>query len=146
MWFCTVKTKELSQKLREDIISFHTRAEIWLRDLSHCVTQKDLYDDLMKAGTNITVPTIRRSFNNQRPYCWTPYHTLLLTKLHKKGWLENVGGNLNRTLEFWDTVLWSNNTKLKLFGYMDQWFYWHKKGKAYDKRNILFTWSGKEVG
>lgn len=37
--------------------------------------------------------------------------------------------HLDRPAEFWESVLWSEKTKLELFGPMDQRDVWQKKGK-----------------
>jgi len=37
--------------------------------------------------------------------------------------------------KFWDSVLWSDETKLDLFGPMDQHYVWRKKNEAYAENN-----------
>lgn len=65
-------------------------------------------------------------------------HATLDHEAHE-GRLEYARRNLDRPAEFWDTVLWSDETKLELFGHMDQRFVWRKKGKAYDMKNTIPT-------
>ena len=46
---------------------------------------------------------------------------------------------MDRTAEFWEAVLWTDETKLELFGHMDQWYIWREKGLAYDQKNPICT-------
>ena len=41
------------------------------------------------------------------------------------------------TTEFWETVLWTDETKPELFGHMDQQYVWRLKGQAYDQKNTI---------
>lgn len=40
---------------------------------------------------------------------------------------------------FWRHVLWSDGTKIELFGHNDQCYIWRTKGKAYKPRNTIPT-------
>lgn len=42
-----------------------------------------------------------------------------------------------KTSEFWETVLWSDETKLEMSEHMDQWYIWYAKGQAYDQVSII---------
>uniref|UniRef100_A0A8C5LSG7 Transposase n=1 Tax=Leptobrachium leishanense TaxID=445787 RepID=A0A8C5LSG7_9ANUR len=42
-------------------------------------------------------------------------------------------------IKFWDSVLWTDETKLELFGPMDQRYVWRRKNKAYEEKNNLPT-------
>ncbi|KAL0152022.1 hypothetical protein M9458_052667 [Cirrhinus mrigala] len=182
------KTKELPQKLREEIISSHLKGlgykkiskrfniprdtigsiirkfktygtaanlpgrgrklTISSRALSNLsrtakknsrVTARQLQDDMMKAGTSASVATIRRALNNQGLHGRTPRRTPLLTSRSIRSQLEYARRNLDKTTEFWETVLWTDETKLELFGHMDQRYVWRAKGQAYDQKNTIPT-------
>uniref|UniRef100_A0A3Q3KB45 Uncharacterized protein n=1 Tax=Monopterus albus TaxID=43700 RepID=A0A3Q3KB45_MONAL len=160
------KTKELPQKLREEIISSHLKGlgykkiskrfniprdttgriirkfktygtaanlpgrgrkpTISSRALSNLVrtamknprvTARQLQDDMMKAGTSASVETIRRALNKQGLHGWTPIHTPLLTTRNINSQLEYARRNLDKTTEFLETVLWTDETKPELFGH-----------------------------
>lgn len=182
------KTKELPQKLREEIISSHLKGlgykkiskifniprdtigsiirkfktygtaanlpgrgrkpTISSRALSNLVrtakktprvTARQLQDDLMKAGTSASVATIRRALNKQGLHGRTPRRTPLLTSRNIRSRLEYARRNLDKTTEFWETVLWTDETKLELFGHMDQRYVWRAQGQAYDQKNTIPT-------
>ncbi len=40
-------------------------------------------------------------------------------------------------MEFWKNVLWSEVTKLGLFGFVDQGYVWCIKGKAYEQKKTI---------
>ena len=44
---------------------------------------------------------------------------------------------MDKPTEFWVTVLWTDETKLELFGRMDQRYVWRVKGQAYDQKNTI---------
>lgn len=179
-----VKTKELPQELREEIISLHLKGSGYkkisknlnvskttigsivrkfqaygaaanlpgrgrkpkisnkcLRNLirktkkNPFISLKDLQDDLMKAGTYVSVTTIRRSLNNQITKTnQITKHMPLLTKQHNKG-LEYARTNLEKSPEFWGTVLWSDVTKMELFNHMDREFVWCSTSNNETKRD-----------
>lgn len=74
----------------------------------------------MKAGTSDSVATKRRALNKQGLHGRTPRRTPLLSMWNIKGRLEYARRNLDRT------VLWTDETKLELFGHMDQRYVWRK--------------------
>jgi len=43
---------------------------------------------------------------------------------------------LNKQQKFWDSVLWSDKSKLELIGPMDQWYVW-RKNEAYAEKNTV---------
>ena len=69
----------------------------------------------------------------------TPRRTPLLTHKYKKARLYYAQENLNKPQKFWNTILWSDETKLELFGAMDQRYIWRKKNEAYVEKNTLPT-------
>ncbi len=61
----------------------------------------------------------------------------LLTKQNIKGRLENAKMYLDRPVEFWNIFLWSDVTQLELFGPINQWNVWSKKGKVNEQKNTI---------
>ena len=94
-------------------------------------------DDVMKAAS---VAAIRRALNKQGLHGQTQRHAPLSTTRNIKGGLEYARRNLDRTAEFWERVLWADETELELFGHGDQQYVWHEKGR------IPSPQRGMEVG
>ena len=103
------------------------------------VTAKELQKDLAATGIEVSVHTARRTLHAEGFHARTPRRTPLLTHKHKKAPLYYAQGNLNKPQKFWNTILWSDETKLELFGAMDQRYIWRKKNEAYVEKNTLPT-------
>lgn len=103
------------------------------------LTAKDLQQDLAAAGTEVSVSTVRRILNAEGFHARSPRRTPLLTQRHKKSRLQFALNYINKPKRFWDSVLWSDETKVELFGPMDQRYVWRKKNEAYAEKNTLPT-------
>lgn len=183
-----VKTKEWTQKFREEIIELHKKgngykkisrlmnisrntvgsiirkfkatgtvatqhgrgrkkkvspaAARFLRrqvDRNPRMTAKGLKEDLAVAGTDVSVDTVRRTLRAEGLRTRTPRRTPLLKPHHKKSRLQYAKTNLSQPQKFWDKVLWTDETKLELFGPMDQRYVWRKEREAYVEKNTLPT-------
>uniref|UniRef100_A0A8C5PDE5 Transposase n=1 Tax=Leptobrachium leishanense TaxID=445787 RepID=A0A8C5PDE5_9ANUR len=96
------------------------------------VTAEELRKDLSDVGTEVSAQTIRRTLRNEGLHARTPRRTPLLSPKNKKS-------RLHKPQKFWDSVLWTDETKLELFGPMDQRYVWRRKNKAYEEKNTLPT-------
>lgn len=103
------------------------------------LTAKDLQEDLAAEGTDVSTTTVRRTLHSEGLHARTPRCTPLLTTRHKKGRLQYAQNHLSKPQKFWDTVLWTDETKLELFGTMDHRYVWRKKSTAYNEKNTLPT-------
>lgn len=89
----------------------------------------------MKAGTSASVATIRGALNKLGLHGQTP----LLTTWNIKDRLKYAKRNLDKTTAFYETVLWTYETKLELFGHTDQRYVQRAKGQACDQKNNIRT-------
>ncbi|KAI4904395.1 hypothetical protein NFI96_007379 [Prochilodus magdalenae] len=103
------------------------------------VTAKELKKDLSDVGTEVSAQTIRRALHNEDLHARTPRRTPLLTPKNKKSRLQYAKSHVDKPQRFWDSVLWSDETKLDLFGTMDQRYVWRRKNQAYEQKNTLPT-------
>ncbi|KAI4893104.1 hypothetical protein NFI96_020620, partial [Prochilodus magdalenae] len=112
------------------------------------VTAKELKNDLSDVGTCTISSTIRREWlatgtegTHRMPdlHARTPRRTPLLTPKNKKSRLQYAKSHVDKPQRFWDSVLWSDETKLELFGTMDQRYVWRRKNQAYEQKNTLPT-------
>ena len=92
---------------------------------------KHLQQDVVAAGTEVSVSTVRRMLNAEGLHAWTPRRTPLLTQKHKKSRRQFAKNNINKPKRFWDSVLWSDETKLELLGPMDQRYVWRRRNEAW---------------
>ena len=56
-----------------------------------------------------------------------------------KSWFQFAKNYINKTERFWYSVPWSEETKLELFGPVDQRHVWRRKSEAYSKKNTMPT-------
>ncbi len=96
-------------------------------------TREDLVNDLKAAGTIVTKKTIgntlRRGGLKSCSACKVP----LLKKAHVQARLKFA----NDSEENWVKVLWSDETKIKLFGINSTRRVWRKRNAAYDPKNTI---------
>uniref|UniRef100_A0A8C5PFS3 Transposase Tc1-like domain-containing protein n=1 Tax=Leptobrachium leishanense TaxID=445787 RepID=A0A8C5PFS3_9ANUR len=103
------------------------------------VTAEELRKDLSDVGTEVSAQTIRRTLHNEGLHARTPRRTPLLSPKNKKSRLQYAKSHVDKPQRFWDSVLWTDETKLELFGPMDQRYVWRRKNKAYEEKNTLPT-------
>uniref|UniRef100_A0A8C5PU37 Transposase Tc1-like domain-containing protein n=1 Tax=Leptobrachium leishanense TaxID=445787 RepID=A0A8C5PU37_9ANUR len=103
------------------------------------LTAEELRKDLSDVGTEVSAQTIRRTLRNEGLHARTPRRTPLLSPKNKKSRLQYAKSHVDKPQKFWDSVLWTDETKLELFGPMDQCYVWRRKNKAYEEKNTLPT-------
>uniref|UniRef100_A0A8C5QEC7 Transposase n=1 Tax=Leptobrachium leishanense TaxID=445787 RepID=A0A8C5QEC7_9ANUR len=103
------------------------------------VTAEELRKDLSDVGTEVSAQTIRRTLRNEGLHARTPRRTPLLFPKYKKSRLQYAKSHVDKPQKFWDSVLWTDETKLERFGPMDQRYVWRRKNKAYEEKNTLPT-------
>uniref|UniRef100_A0A8C5M1X5 Transposase n=1 Tax=Leptobrachium leishanense TaxID=445787 RepID=A0A8C5M1X5_9ANUR len=95
--------------------------------------------DLSDVGTEVSAQTILRTLRNEGLHARTPRRTPLLSPKNKKSRVQYAKSHVDKPQKFWDSVLWTDETKLELFGPMDQRYVWRRKNKAYEEKNTLPT-------
>ena len=103
------------------------------------VTSKALLDALSKSGTNISRQTLQRILHKEGLRGCKPRKSPLLTARHRKARVAFAKAHLDKDPSFWSSVLWSDETKMELFGHRDVAFVWRKKGQAFNPSNTLPT-------
>uniref|UniRef100_A0A8C5WII5 Transposase n=1 Tax=Leptobrachium leishanense TaxID=445787 RepID=A0A8C5WII5_9ANUR len=103
------------------------------------VTAEELRKHLSDVGTEVSAQTIRRTLRNEGLHARTPRRTPLLSPKNKKSRLQYAKSHVDKPQKFWDSVLWTDETKLELFGPMDQRYVWRRKNKVYEEKNTLPT-------
>ncbi len=90
------------------------------------LTSKDLKDNLEQSGVMVSTSTIRRTLNQAGLHGRRPKKTLLLKKRHTKERLIFAKEYLNKPQSFWENVLWTDETKIELFGNLHQQFVYRR--------------------
>ena len=99
-------------------------------------TAKDLVKMLEETGTKWSISTGKRVLYRHTPRGHSARKKLLLQNRHKKAILQ-FG---DKDPSFWRNVLWSDETKIELFGHNDHCYVWREKGEAFKPKNTIMLW------
>ncbi|KAK3518577.1 hypothetical protein QTP70_004094 [Hemibagrus guttatus] len=103
------------------------------------VTTKAILMNLGSAGGNISRQTVQRTLHTTGFHGRKPRRTPLLQIRHTKAHLAFANAYLDKEEDFWSSVLWSDETKIELFGHNDVAFILCKKGEAFNPKNTIPT-------
>ncbi|KAK3525993.1 hypothetical protein QTP70_011807 [Hemibagrus guttatus] len=103
------------------------------------ITTKAILMNLGSAGGNISRQTVQRTLHTAGFQGRRQRRTPLLNIRHTKARLAFANAHLDKEEDFWSSVLWSDETKIELFGHNDVAFIWHKKGEAFNSKNTIPT-------
>ncbi len=100
-------------------------------------TQEDLVNDLKAAGTIVTKKTIGNTLRREGLKSCSTRKVPLLKKAHVQARLKFANEHLNDSEENWVKVLWSDETKIELFGINSTRRVWRRRNAAYDPKNTI---------
>uniref|UniRef100_A0AAZ3SP66 Transposase Tc1-like domain-containing protein n=1 Tax=Oncorhynchus tshawytscha TaxID=74940 RepID=A0AAZ3SP66_ONCTS len=93
---------------------------------------------LEETGTKVSISTEKRVLYRHNLKGRTARKKPLLQNLHKKARLRFATAHEDKDHTFWRNVLWSDETKIELFGHNDRRYVW-KKGEACKPKNTIPT-------
>ncbi|CAJ0918819.1 unnamed protein product [Ranitomeya imitator] len=102
-------------------------------------TRGDLVNELQRAGTNVTRPTISNTLRHHGLRSCSARRVPLLKPVHVRARLKFAREHLDDPKEFWENVLWSDETKLELFGRNTTCRVWRKKNTELHPSNTIPT-------
>ncbi|KAI4890787.1 hypothetical protein NFI96_000033 [Prochilodus magdalenae] len=107
-------------------------------------TRQELANDLKAAGTTVCKETIGNTLRNNGFTSCSARKVPLLKRAHVEARLKYANDHLKDEPSYWEKVLWSDETKIELFGLNSTRHVWRKKNAAYDPKNTVPTF--KHVG
>ncbi|KAJ4946323.1 hypothetical protein JOQ06_023990, partial [Pogonophryne albipinna] len=90
-------------------------------------TRGDLVNDLQRAGTKVTKATISNTLRRQRLKSCSAGRVPLLKPVHVQARLKFAREHLDDPEEDWENVIWSDETKIELFGKNSTRRVWRRK-------------------
>ncbi|KAK3529096.1 hypothetical protein QTP70_016528, partial [Hemibagrus guttatus] len=132
------KTKELSKDMRDKIVDLH-KAGMGYKTISKKPSDVETF-----VGA-IICKWKKYKLTTSRPRSGAPCKSLphgrsqgpLLKKAHVQDSLKFANGPLNDSKKDWEKVLWSDETKIELFGINSTRRVWRKKNPDYDTKNTF---------
>lgn len=100
---------------------------------------KDIQTDLKNAGTDVHLSTIRTTMNNNGLHGRVAVKKPYLSKKHQKSRLDFAKKYLEKPFDYWSNIIWSDETKIELFGHNQQRYIWRKKNTAHVVKNTVPT-------
>ena len=113
--------------------------ELWGRLMTIRNWLPDIQSELAASGTGVSISTIGRVLHGEGFSGRRPRKKPLLGKCHKDNHSKIAKRHLNDEYEFWSKVLWSDETKIELFGHAYSRYVWRKSGEAYKEKNTIPT-------
>ncbi|KAK3553830.1 hypothetical protein QTP70_012202 [Hemibagrus guttatus] len=100
-------------------------------------TLEDLVNDLKAAGTIVTKKTTDNTLCREGLKSCSARKVPLLKKAHVQDRLKFANEHLDDSEENWVKVLWSDETKIELFGINSTRRVWRRRNAAYDPKNAI---------
>ncbi|KAI2653514.1 Transposable element Tcb1 transposase [Labeo rohita] len=149
------KFKDFSVDLKEKIVEKHGQSQSYKsisRDLKvpvstvhNIIKRFTAHADLQTQGTTVSARTISRHLNEKGRYGRRPRRTPLLIQRHKKARLEFAKTSVTKPQSFGQNVLWTDETKVELFGKGHHGTVYRKRNEAFKEKNTVPTIKHVEV-
>ncbi len=92
-----------------------------------------------QTGVTISHDTIRRTLQRNGMHGCHPRKKPLLKPRHKKARLEFARAHADKDEDYWDSILWSDETKINVFGTDGFKTVWRRKGEEYKEKCMVPT-------
>ncbi|KAK3525470.1 hypothetical protein QTP86_031907 [Hemibagrus guttatus] len=102
-------------------------------------TRGDLVNDLQRAGTKVTKATISNTLRRQGLKSGSARRVPLLKPVHVRACLKFAREHLDDPEEDWENVIWSDETKIELFGKNSTCRVWRRKNAELHPKNTIPT-------
>lgn len=102
-------------------------------------TSKDLQHHLAADGVTVHRSTIQRTLHKEKLYGRVMRKKPFLHTRHKQSRLRYANAHLDKPASFWNKVLWTDETKIELFGHNKGCYAWRQKNTAFQEKHLLPT-------
>ncbi len=102
-------------------------------------TSKELQASLASIKVSVHDSTIRKRLGKNGIHGRVPRQKPLLTKKNTKACLTFAKKYLDYPQDFWANILWTDETKVELFGKCVSHYIWRKTNTAFHRKNIIPT-------
>ncbi|MBN3286977.1 TCB1 transposase, partial [Polyodon spathula] len=139
-WKLHHTTQALPRKGRPSKLSAQTRRRL-VREATErpTITLKELQSSVAGSGVMVHQSTISRALHKTGLYGRVARKKQLLKKYHLKAHLELARKHESDPVAIWEKVLWSDETKVELFGQNSKRYVWRKPNTAHASRHTIPT-------
>ena len=147
--------KKISKQLGEKLTTFGSIIRKWkkhevtanlpragaprkIRDQTS-TKQEELVYDLKAVGTSVTKWTIRNTLHREGFKSCCARKVPLLKKAHVQAHQKFAKEHLDDLEEAWEKAMWSDETKIELFGINSTCHVWRKRNAEYNPKNTIPT-------
>uniref|UniRef100_A0A9J8CLU9 Transposase n=1 Tax=Cyprinus carpio carpio TaxID=630221 RepID=A0A9J8CLU9_CYPCA len=102
-------------------------------------TSKELQASLASVKVSVHDSSLRKRLGKNGLHGRVPRRKPLLSKKNVKACLSFARKHLDDPQDFWENTLWTDETKVELFGRCVSNYVWRKSNTAFQKKNILLT-------
>uniref|UniRef100_A0A8C9Y3Q8 Transposase Tc1-like domain-containing protein n=1 Tax=Sander lucioperca TaxID=283035 RepID=A0A8C9Y3Q8_SANLU len=102
-------------------------------------TREELVNNLKRAGTTVSKVTVGNTLRRHGLKSCMARKVPLLKPAHVKARLKFANDHLDDPEESWEKVMWSDETKIELFGHNSTNRVWRKKNDEYHPKNTIPT-------
>ncbi|KAK3505846.1 hypothetical protein QTP70_003826, partial [Hemibagrus guttatus] len=102
-------------------------------------TRGDLVNDLQRAGTKVTKATISNTLRRQGLKSCSARRVPLIKPVYVRAHLKSAREHLDDPEEDWENVIWSDETKIELFGKNSTCRVWRRKNAELLPKNTIPT-------
>lgn len=103
------------------------------------LTSKDLQASLAAANIHCHRSTVRRALNESGIHGRVARKKPLLSKKHKASRLKFAKQHVDKSDDFWKRVLWTDESKIELYGRNENRYVWRKPNTAFAEKNLIPT-------
>ena len=103
------------------------------------VTRDEIRSILEDSGTSVSRSTVTNILHKANLRGCRPRKAPLLRSMHLKARLKFADDYSAKETSYWNSVLWSDETKLELFSHSSSQYVWRKKNEAFKAKNTIPT-------
>lgn len=94
-------------------------------------------DHLAADGVTVHPSTIQRTLHKEKLYGRVMRKKPFLSIYHKQSCLRYAKANLDKPASYWNRVLWTDKTKIEIFGHNKPRYGWWQKNTAFQEKHLL---------
>ncbi len=127
------RSKEIQEQVRNKIVDMYQSG----KGYKARTTSKELQASLASIKVSVHDSTIRKRLGKNGKHGRVQRQKPLLTKKNTKAYLTFAKKYLDK--DIWANILWTDETKVELFGRCVSHYICHKTNTAFHKKNIIPT-------